>query len=541
MKKHNIIKVVLTTILLLVMLTWIFPAAYFSSAYIEQGRVQVGLFDLFNYPMTALSYFGHIALYVLVIGGFYGIMHKIPAYRAFLDKLANTLKKKGKLSLSIIMILLAVITSICGLQIGLMLFFPMIVSVILLMGYDKMVAALTLVGSTMIGMVGSTYAYSNNGISLSVLGLDIGSEILTKFIILALGLILLIVNTVLYIRKGSTVKVSTKKTSVKAEKIVEEEVVEKKAAKKAPAKKTPAKKSKSSKTTTKSSKTTTKKTKSSRKDIKAALKDEDVIVVKEVATEDVYMPSQVKGKYSIWPFVVLFAILFLIMILAFIPWADAFNLAWFTDATKAVSEFELFKFNIFGKLLGTVNAFGTWTTIDLVTVLFIITVLVTVIYKVKFDDILDGFVNGVKKALPLAIIIILIYTCLVITTYHPFQLVIYKAIIGLSKKVDLVCAFASSLVGLLAGLFNVESAYAFQSVLPYFTSVITDTARYPIIDVIFQSMYGFAMLFAPTSVVLMTVLAYLDISYGKWLKTIWKLLLELLAVLLIIFVILVLL
>ena len=538
MKKHNIIKVVLITILLFVLLTWIFPAAYFSSSYIEQGRVQVGLFDLFNYPMTALSYFGHIALYVLVIGGFYGIMHKVPAYRAFLDKLANTLKKKGKLSLSIIMILLAIITSICGLQIGLMLFFPMLVSVILLMGYDKMVAALTLVGSTMIGMVGSTYAYSNNSISLSVLGLDINSEILTKFIILTLGLILLIVNTILYIRKGSTVKVSTKNNSVKTEKIVEEEVVEKKtvekkAAKKAPAKKTTAKNSKSSKTT--------KKTKSSRKDVKAALKDEDVIVVKEVGTEEAYMPSQVKGKYSIWPFVVLFAILFVIMVLAFIPWADAFNLAWFTDATKAVSEFELFKFNIFGKILGTVNAFGTWTTIDLITVLFVITLLVTVIYKVKFDDIVDGFVNGVKKALPLSIIIILIYTCLVITTYHPFQLVIYNVIIGLSKKVDLVCAFTSSLVGLLAGLFNVESAYAYQSVLPYFTSVITDTARYPIIDVIFQSMYGFAMLFAPTSVVLMTVLAYLDISYGKWLKTIWKLLLELLAVLLIIFIILVLL
>ena len=48
------------------------------------------------------------------------------------------------------------------------------------------------------------------------------------------------------------------------------------------------------------------------------------------------------------------------------------------------------------------------------------------------------------------------------------------------------------------------------------------------------------MLVAPTSVVLMTVLSYLDIPYKTWFKNIWKLLLELVVVLAIIFVILVL-
>ena len=75
----------------------------------------------------------------------------------------------------------------------------------------------------------------------------------------------------------------------------------------------------------------------------------------------------------------------------------------------------------------------------------------------------------------------------------------------------------------------------------YLTSVVADTASYPVIGVIFQSMYGFTMLFAPTSVILMVALSYLDIPYKKWLKTIWKLLLEFLVILLIVFTILVLL
>ena len=216
MKKHNAVKVVLITMLIFMLLTWILPAAYYSSEYVDQGRVQMGLFDLFNYPLTALSYFGYIALFVLVVGGFYGILYKIPAYRSFLDKIVAKFVGKEKIVLSVIMILLAIITSICGLQLGLVIFFPMLVSIILLMGYDKIVAALTLVGSTMIGIAGTTFAYSNTSIILSVLSLDITSEMFVKVIILIVGLALLILNTILYIKKSEV----TKKSAMKAEKKV---------------------------------------------------------------------------------------------------------------------------------------------------------------------------------------------------------------------------------------------------------------------------------------------------------------------------------
>ena len=121
MKRHKTVKVVLVTILVFMLLSWIFKAAYFQGQYYPQARIQMGIFDLFSYPTTALSYFGYIALYVLVVGGFYGILNKIPAYRVLLDRMAKAFKKKGKLVLSIIMILLAVITSICGLQLGLVM------------------------------------------------------------------------------------------------------------------------------------------------------------------------------------------------------------------------------------------------------------------------------------------------------------------------------------------------------------------------------------------------------------------------------------
>ena len=91
------------------------------------------------------------------------------------------------------------------------------------------------------------------------------------------------------------------------------------------------------------------------------------------------------------------------------------------------------------------------------------------------------------------------------------------------------------------GLFNGDISYAFQSVLPYYVSVVTNTDYYSTIGVLFQAVYGITMFVAPTSVILMTTLSYLDIPYTKWLASIWKFVVEFLVIVLIVVGILVLL
>lgn len=552
--KSTSLKVVLISTLALMLLTWILPAASYSSGqYIDQGHQQMGLFDLFNYPVTALSYFGYIAFFVLAIGAFYGILNKIPAYRTFLDKFVSKVRGTEKFVLVIIILLLAVLTSIGGMQLALLALFPMLVSIILLMGFDKMVAAMTLVGSVMIGMAGSTYAYGNTNIILTILSINITSEMITKVVILVLGLVLLIANIMLYIKKTDSVtkviakdskknmEKEDKKLEVKETKVVKEE----KTTKSSNSSKTTKSTSKSGKSSKSNSKNGTKKNtkSSSRKNIKAAVKDEEVIVVKEAVNGGdavtKLVPSEVSTQHNIWPFSLMFILFFVLLVLAYLPWVNGFGVNAFTDATKAVSEFELFGFPIFGKLLGTVNSFGNWTVVDMLLPMALIILFLALVYKVKVQDILDGALAGIKKALPLGLIVVLLYACLVIVTYHPFQLVIYKTLLGVIDKFGVVGALMSSLVAMLASIFNVDPSYTFQSVLLYLASVVTDNTVYPVIGVIFQAMYGFTMLFAPTSVILMVVLSYLDIPYTKWIKTIWKLLLEVLVVLLIVFILLV--
>lgn len=525
MKRHNIFKVVLITLLVFALLTWILPAASYQGTFNSEGRIQMGLFDLFNYPLVALQYFGYIALFILLVGGFYGILYKIPAYRNWLDRIVEALKGNEKLFLIVMMVVLAVLTSTCGVQLALFIFFPLLGAIILLLGYDKIVVALTLVGSTMVGMIGTTSAYSNVSLLANNLSVELSKNMGTKVCLLVIGLVGLILTTLHYIKKNLVVgssKVAAKRTpAVKKEEVKKVST----STKKSTAKKTT--KSAPKKSTAK--KTTKRKTKSNSR---ALAMNKDVIVVKDVEDKELdYVPSPVTGKHSIWPFVVTFFITVIIFILAFIPWSDAFGVDAFTKATEGVTGFKVFGFTLFGKLLGNVNSFGMWTINDLALVLGFIVCFLALVYRVKFDDVIDGFLDGFKKTLAPAIMSILVYTGLVIVTYHPFQLTIYKFILGWSNSFNIL---TTSLTTILSSLFNADPSYAFNALVPYFMGVVTKTGVYGKAWILFQSMYGISMLFVPTSLILITVLSFLKINYCRWFKAIWKLVLGLLLVVLLI-------
>ena len=535
MKKQNLWKVVLLTAVVFLILTWILPAASFQSEYAEQGRIQMGLFDIFNYPTTALSAFAYVILFFVFVGGFYGVMFKIPAYRSFLDKIVSFTKGKEKVFLSVIVVLVALLVSICGLNIGIAIFVPFIVSIIFLMGYDKIVAAYAVVGSICAGMLGSTYANSHLNILLSGFSLNTDYQIGVRFVILLVSAILVIFNMIRYIDSTEMAVINESNTRKKRDKVKNEDVIEEKIEVKSSKQSTSTKKSSSKKSTTKKN-TQTKKSTSSRgskkNSNKAALVGEDVIIIKDEDSSVRYVPESDNETHMIWAFVVLFFLLFVVMVLAFIPWS-VFNIKVFDNITQSIQKFTIFKFPIFSKILGNVNSFGNWTVVDLLLPLSLTSVLLMFIYNISFDEAVEGFVKGAKRAIAPSVITILIYSILVLVVYHPFPLVIYKFILGLTKSFNI---FTTAVVSMLCGLFHSDASYSFQSVVPYYVSVVKNSKIYADAAIIFQSMYGFMMLFAPTSLILMVTLSYLKISYGQWLKNVWKLLLELFIILFIAFI-----
>lgn len=222
MKKHNLLKILLLVCLGVALLTWILPVTYFNDGIKTAAREPVGLFDLFGYPYQTLNYFSYLIVFILVVGGFYGVLSKTGAYRNMLDKIVKGFKKKESIFLVLTVTILSVLVSVVGFNITVLFFLPLIVSLILLMGFNKVVAALTIVGSYTVGLIGATYTNLLSTYS-TILTVNYNTEILTKLILLVLGIILLSFNLVAYTKKNK------KEKEIQDENLVPEKVTTKKA------------------------------------------------------------------------------------------------------------------------------------------------------------------------------------------------------------------------------------------------------------------------------------------------------------------------
>lgn len=542
MKKHNSFKVVLITIFVVALCTWIFPSAQFSTQLIEGERVQAGLFDVFSYPMVALYYFMNIFVFVIACGAFYGVAYRIPAYKKLLEKITAGFKGRENIFLVLMIVLIAALVSVTGISFPIVFIFPLVISIILMMGYNKLVAASVTVGSTIVGIAGTTLGTTTVGYVNYLLGTDTFDEMITKVIILVVLTVLLVANVLLYAKKTKRVVEEKKEELAHDDKVKE---VKKEESVKAVSSKGETKKehvedtkkeTSKKKDTTKSTKTTKTKTKtkgrksnSTKGKTRAAFaKSSDEVIQVEVANGK---PKKVR----VWPFVIIFDLIVIILAICMFDWKGLFGITWFTDATDAIVGYEVGGFPIFSKLLGTFNAFGSWSlNVEVPAMILIFTCILALVYRVKWADFIDGVVDGAKRCAPVATVMLLIFTVLILVTYHPFQLSITKVLLDFSTGLNVV---TMSIIAMFSSFFNADLTYVAQSTLPYVTSVITDSSLYPLLAVIFQSIYGLMMLIAPTSIILLGTLTYLDVPYTQWLKHIWKLFVQFLIVLIIIFLI----
>lgn len=472
MKKHNLFKVVMITILLVVLGSWVLPLTSISGTeFVTDETTKLGLFNVVSFLSIAIQYFSHVALYVLVVGGLYGVLHKIPQYRVLLDKITSGFKGFEWLFMIIVGVVFAVLSSMAGLSLPLLFLFPFVISVILLMGYSKVTAAMLTVGSTIAGLIGSVFS-SNDIYGMTLVLSNYAQEqgmeynhILAngnvgwKILLLVVSLVIVLVNVILYARKHK---------------------------------------------------------------------------VEEIEDDKKYVPEKVEVKNKkIYPLVVILDTVLVVLALGFISW-DLFGVNLFNDITNRFTEptgsaFTKGLFKAFNSLLGlssnnTSYAFGMWTLLEASIVVFLGAWLLSFIYRKSFNEFLSDFAKGAKKAFKPACLVILAYVVLVAVTNVPVQLSVLRPIINLGGSNGVLVFIV---VAIFYSIFAVESYYAATgpAQLIFAVAAATNLGK---IALTWQSMYGLTMLVAPTSVLLLATLSHLKIGYGAWWKAVWKLFLELL-------------
>lgn len=473
MKKYNLLKILAIVLGVYFVLTWIIPASYYSNGlqYMLEGTKKLtypmGIPQLFQLPVETLSYFVSTFIFILSVGGLYGVLEATGVYRKFLDKIVEKTKKRKLLVLLLVMSVIAIISSVVGLELGMFAIFPLLISLILLMGYDKLTALAATLGATIVGMFGSTFSYTMYGIVNSYASTSMTDGILIKVILFVVALGLLIGLTLLHL-KSKSVKSKEKGKKTKDAKIEE---------------------------------------------------------------TDLLIPAaDSKNKKKLWPIAVIFGIYLLIMILGTINWSEAFKVEWFNDVYTALMSFKIGNFAIFGSLFSGIKAFGEWfnpsnlSRFNSYTVLIIITTIsLAIIYKVKLDDYLESFFKGARKNLKIAALITFAYTILLVVSSFPIFLTITEFITG--GKFNVATSGIATLLG--SGLY-VDMYYFPQYVFEYLLQL--ENADASILSVLFVSMYSLAMLVVPTSALLIASLRSTETSYKDWIKFIWKLFVALLMV-----------
>ena len=172
-------------------------------------------------------------------------------------------------------------------------------------------------------------------------------------------------------------------------------------------------------------------------------------------------------------------------------------------------------------------AFGTWysdgesmTYMILCVVLFVFTIISAIFGKVKLNDIIESFVDGMKKFLPITGIIMLSYTVLVTAYTNGFL----EGIINSYGKFNYGI---SSLLTFLGCILNVDMYYISGGVLSPILNLITDESVYSSVAILFQGIYGIFSVVGPTSIILIFALSYMNVPYTTWLKYIWRFILGL--------------
>lgn len=257
---------------------------------------------------------------------------------------------------------------------------------------------------------------------------------------------------------------------------------------------------------------------SSKKDKKVEINENTIMFVPE--KRDAKKEKKTKG---ISLFVVLI-LLFATFVLGLTVWKDN---TMFANLYTSIQNIKIGEFAIFDAILGEFETFGEWTYTSLYPTLSLAIIVVAILGKLSFSETIEGAVNGAKKIMGLAIFAALINLVVVFTLNSGFVATIIN-VIAKSGNVALI-----TLSSLISSPFMVESAYASQYLMQLIYNISSNDAMLELYGLIVQFAYGFTMLIAPSSILLMVGLCYLEEKYTKWIKYVWKFVLAILVLCLI--------
>ena len=203
-------------IVLMALATWVIPAGAYDldksgaplpGTYHEvEGDPQRILVDSLTAPINGLygiedadgkiSYYNtgvlfgaiDVALFIIVIGGFLGVTMRTGAIQTGIGALVARLRGKERWMIPILMMVFALGGSTYGMAEESLAFYTLVIAVMIAAGYDALTGAAVVLIGCGIGTLGSTINPFATGIASGFAGVSISDGLLSRLIILVVGL-----------------------------------------------------------------------------------------------------------------------------------------------------------------------------------------------------------------------------------------------------------------------------------------------------------------------------------------------------------------
>ena len=157
-EKHSLGKTLAIILALALLFTWIIPVGNFNgSEFVKADYVRLGLADIGNMLYYVIAIAIDKILFLLVLGVFYGILTKVPAYQKLVNKIAKKMKGKEIVFACIISFVLALFSSFASSIYAALVFIPFIINIFAAMKYDKLSTLAITFGSLLIGILGCIF------------------------------------------------------------------------------------------------------------------------------------------------------------------------------------------------------------------------------------------------------------------------------------------------------------------------------------------------------------------------------------------------
>lgn len=437
--------ILLLLILIVAALTWILPAGQYhylddgapiAGSYTQVSRSGQSIWAVTRAPLEGFYEAIEVAVFILMVGGFLGVMGKTGAVDAGIAAIVGKLGHRGGVLIPILMCAFALGGTTFGMSEETIAFYPLLLPVMVAAGYDTVTAVSVILLGAGAGVLGSTVNPFATGIAAGFAGVSMGQGIGLRLLLLGICLALSVGYVLLY---GQRVHKNPSLSLVAAQR--EENLRH------------------------------------------FALKNQE----KTVLTK-----SQ---KLALW----LFGGTFLVMIYGVIPFSDMG--------------------------LTAIPTLGWWFP-ELSALFWVAAVLTGLLCGVGEKDIVSGFVAGAADLLGVAFIIGISRGITVIMNQGKItDTILYWGEQALSEAGGVGFVLLSfGIFVLLSFLIPSSSGLATLS-MPIMAPLaeMTGVSRALLVTA-YQSASGLVNLITPTSAVVMGALAIGRVSYGTWIRFVWKLL-----------------